>query len=44
MLALGSVAPGRDAEVRLMDATEKALLAVRVLWHTAALLQLLRGA
>jgi len=27
-----------------MDATEKALLAVRVLWHTAAYLHMLRGA
>jgi len=26
-----------------MDATEKALLIVRVLWHTAACLQLLSG-
>jgi len=27
-----------------MDATEKAMLAVRVLWHTAGFLLLLKGA
>ncbi len=44
MPALGSSAPGWDAEGLLMDPTEKAMLVVRVLWHTAAMLQLLRGA
>lgn len=43
MPALGSGAPGRDAEDALMDPTEKAMIAVRVLWFTAACLQLLRG-